>query len=158
MATTEHDVYSDNGSIEDAGPAGARPDIAARGRVDGHPADLVRTVVDDIQLLLHKHVELARQEIVEALDARVRAVASGAVAGVAALFALGFLAAAAAHGLDLVLPSWASRLVVAGGFLLVTAGGAAYAKQRMEEPPITPEATKETLKEDVAWARARMRR
>ena len=52
---------------------------------------------------------------------RLEEPASLAGAGVAALFALGFIAAAGAVGLAIVLPLWVSLLIVAGVFVLIGA-------------------------------------
>jgi uncharacterized membrane protein YqjE len=158
------DVSGDGGrttaddTIETRGPGGVRPDAAAGGRAGRETQEIVRSILDDTQSLFEKHVELARQELVEAVEARIQALMAGALAGVAALFALGFLASAGAHALDLVMPAWGSRLVVAAVFLLVVAVGALVGRQRMSHPPFAPEATKDALKEDAEWARARLRR
>ena len=93
--------------------------------------DLVRSISSDTVELVRKEVELARQEIVEAVNARVKAAAALAVAGVLGLFALGFLASAAAHALDQALPTWASRLIVAGVFALLLAGAFVVGRRRL---------------------------
>jgi uncharacterized membrane protein YqjE len=163
--------------LEEAGPdraaagnARIRPAAAADTAAEGdpltapettsvrEPADILRSLVSEIQTLMEQHVELARIEIVAAVEARAKGMAAGAVAGVAGLFALGFLASALAHGLDLVMPAWASRLVVGGLFLLVVVIGGLFGKRKMEQPPMAPEETKRTLKEDAEWARTRLRR
>jgi hypothetical protein len=162
MARTGTDRPSDGpgsaADLEQGGPPSSQPDAAAAGRGGRETTEILRTLVEDTQHLFEKHVELARQEMVEAVEARILAALAGATAAVAGLFALGFLAAAAAHALDLVMPSWASRLVVAGAFLVVVAIGAAIGRQRMKRPPFAPEATKKALKEDAEWAKARLKR
>lgn len=130
-----------------------RPDEESR-----DTAALLRALLDDTQLLLRKHVELAKHEVLEAVDARLKAAAAGAVAGVFALFGLGFLAAAGAWGLATVMPDWLARIVVGGAFLVVAAGAGLLARRKLVEPPMSPEVTVATLKEDVGWARAQLRR
>ena len=46
-----------------------------------------------------------------------------------------------------------------GGAFLVLAGGAALiGLAKMKKPPIAPEETKRTVKEDVEWAKAQLKR
>lgn len=124
----------------------------------GDPAEIVRSIVTELQRLFQAHVELAKQELAEAATARAIGAAGAIVAGVAALFALGFLGSAAAFALDNVVSAWASRLIVAGGFLLVTLIGGLVTVRKMQQPPFDPEETRRTLKEDAEWARTQLRR
>jgi hypothetical protein len=120
--------------------------------------ELVKSISTDTVALVRKEVELARQEVVEALTARVKAVAALAAAGVMGLFILGFLGLAAAAGLDNVMRPWASRLIVAGGYLVLAVGAGLFALGRAKRPPLVPEETKRTVKEDVEWAKAQLKR
>jgi hypothetical protein len=90
--------------------------------------------------------------------ARLKGAAAFAAAGILGLLALAFMGAAAAAALDLVLAAWASRLIVAGGFLLLALGGAMFGLRRMKAPPMAPTETKRTVKEDVEWAKAQLKR
>lgn len=122
------------------------------------PVAIVRDLLNETQLLFEKHIELARQELLEALEARLKAAAAGAAGAVLGLFALGFAASALAEGFDVFMPSWLARLLVA---LIFGAGAGAaglFARKRMVEPPTAPEATVEALKEDKEWARTRLNR
>lgn len=121
-------------------------------------AELVRTIAADTATLVRKEVQLARQEIVEGVLAKVKGAAALAAAGVLLLFVVVFLGSAAAQGLDLVLEPWASRLIVAGGFLLLAAAAAGLGLRKMKRPPVAPEETKRTVKEDVEWAKAQLKR
>lgn len=120
--------------------------------------DILRSILTETQTLIRKEAELARIELVEAMSARLKAFAAAATGGLLALFAIGFLALALAHALDNVMTTWASRLVVGVLFLAITGAAFAFAKQRMQEPPLSPEETKRTVKEDVEWARAQLRK
>jgi membrane protein len=146
--------------IEEKGGGGPMEDRTDNGGATGDVSTmrLVGQVAGDVGTLVKKEVELARQEIMEALTARLKAVAAFAVIGVIALFIVGFLAGAGAAALDLVMPLWASLLVVAGAFLLIAALAAAFGVRRLKSPPLTPEQTKQTIKEDVEWAKAQLRR
>jgi YihY family inner membrane protein len=133
------------------------------GEGHGEPEDpstvqLVGQVAGDVGTLVKKEVQLARQEITEAVTARVKAVGAFGVAAVIGLFALGFGAAAGAAGLALVLPAWASLLIVAGAFLVMALVALLLARAGMRRPPLQPELAKQSIKEDVEWAKAQLRR
>ena len=121
-------------------------------------ADLLRAIARDTATLVRKEVELARHELKAAVSARLKAGAALAVAGVLGIIVIVFLGLAAARALDLVLPGWASRLIVAGIFLLLALGAAAFGALRVKRPPMAPQETKRTVKEDVQWAKTRLRR
>lgn len=118
----------------------------------------MQSIAGDVGTLVRKELELARQELLEALIARLIAAGALGAAGALALAALVFAALAAAAALDMVMSGWASRLVVAGAFILMTAAGGVFGLGRIRRPPMTPEQTKLTVKEDVEWAKARLRR
>lgn len=119
---------------------------------------LMGQVAGDAGTLVRKEIELARQEITEGITARLKGAAAFAVAGVMGLFVLGFLAAAGAAALALVLPTWAALLIVAGGFVFLALVAALFGRARMRRPSIAPEKAKQNIKEDVEWAKAQLRR
>jgi hypothetical protein len=120
--------------------------------------ELVRSISNDTVTLVRKEIELARQEILEAVTARLVAAGALGAAAVMGLFILAFLGLAAAAALDNVVRPWLSRLIVAGGFLLLAAGAAAFAVPRLKRPPIAPEETKRTVKEGMEWAKTQLKR
>ncbi len=125
---------------------------------DRSTLELVRSIVTGTSTLVRKEVELARQEVVEGVTSKLKgaiAMAAGAVLG---LFVLGFLGLAAAYGLDLVVAPWLSRLIVAGAFLLLAALAAVLGMRALKKGTLVPEKTKRTVKEDVEWARAQLKR
>jgi membrane protein len=119
---------------------------------------LMGRVAGDVGTLIRKEVELARQEVTEGVTARLKGAAAFGGAAVMGLFMLGFLAAAGAVALALVMPMWAALLIVAGVFLLSALGAALFGRARMKEPPIAPEKARANIKEDVEWAKAQLRR
>lgn len=123
---------------------------------DQSTGQLVRSISTDLGTLVKKEIELARQEIVEAVTARLVAAGTIAGAGVFGLFVLAFLALAAATALDAVVPVWASRLIVAGAFLVVAVAAIAFGVARVRKTPVAPE-TKRTVREDVEWAKAQLK-
>ncbi|HEX5877836.1 MAG TPA: YhjD/YihY/BrkB family envelope integrity protein [Actinomycetota bacterium] len=131
-------------------------------RPNGRPEELstprlVGRVAGDVGLLVKKEVELARQEITEGAAAKLQGAAAFAIAGVLGMFVLGFLLAAGAAALDLVLPLWAALLIVAGFVLLLGAVAGAVGRARMRQPVGAGQA-KQRIKEDMEWARAQLRR
>jgi membrane protein len=136
------------------GPAGPPPWAEEQRSV----ADVVRSVIDGVVMLVRKEVELAKIEAGEAISAKAAGAGMMAVAGVFALFALGFVAAAGSAALDLILPTWAAHLIVAGVFLLL--GGVLFmvGRSTLRAKAAVPTRTQATLKEDVAWAKQQMTR
>ena len=120
--------------------------------------ELVRSIATDTSTLLRKEMELGKQEIVEAVTARLKAAGSLAAVGLLFMFMLIFLALAGAAALDLVMPSWASRLIVDGGFLILALPVALFGLRRLKRLSLAPEETKRTVKEDVQWAKQQLKR
>jgi YihY family inner membrane protein len=145
------------GPMETTGNGGTadRPVVDSR---ELSTMQLVGRVAGDVGTLVRKEVELARQEITEGIASRLKGAAAFAGAAVMGLFLLGFLAAAAAVALALVLPLWASLLIVAGVFLLLALVAALFGRARMRSPSIAPEKARENIREDVEWAKAQLRR
>lgn len=80
-------------------------------------------------------------------------------AGVIALYALGVLIAAAVLALAIVLPAWASALIIGGGMLLFAGVLGLVGKQQVQRatPPI-PRETVLSVRKDIDTVRERMRR
>lgn len=119
---------------------------------------VVTSAIDGTRSLLRKQVELAKIEMTEAVAVRAKSAGMMAGAAVMALFALGFAAAAGAAALDLVLPTWAAILIVAGVFVAIAGVLALVGRSEMKNAPTAPERTQETLKEDARWARQQLAR
>jgi hypothetical protein len=120
--------------------------------------ELVKAIASDTATLVRKEVELARQEITEALVARAKAGGAFGAAGVMGLYMLLFLAVAGALALALVLPAWAAFLIVGGVFMVFAGGAAMFGRMRIKHASMAPEETKRTVKEDVEWAKTQLRR
>jgi uncharacterized membrane protein YqjE len=125
---------------------GARHDVPV--------AELVRSLLSDVSLLLRKEVELATIE----MKAKARKAAGGAAllgaGAVVALLALATLVACAVIALAIVLPAWAAALIV-GSVLLTTAAVLAFAgRARMRAAtPLAPRETIDAAREDIGWVR-----
>ncbi len=111
------------------------------------------SAIEGARTLFRKHVELAKLEVTEAASVRAAGAGMMAAAGVMAMYALGFVAAAGAAALALVLPIWAAILIV--GILLLAIAGllVLVGRRTIRTAPVPAERTRETLKEDARWAR-----
>jgi hypothetical protein len=125
---------------------------------DRTTAELVRSIATGTGDLVRKEVELARRELMDAAMARLKGIAAMAAAALFGALALVFLLLTAAAGLAIVLPTWLAILIVAGGLLVLAAAAASFGLRHMKKPSMAPEETKRTIKEDVAWARAQLKR
>jgi Putative Actinobacterial Holin-X, holin superfamily III len=147
----------------DAAGNGERTDSAGTtgSSAMGRPAsiaEVVRAIAADLSLLVRQQIELAKQEMSEAAKARARGVGAFAFAGVLSLFVVGFLGMTLAAALAIVVPNWLANLIVAGLFLLIAIVAVLVGRASIKTPRATAERTKETLKEDVEWAKQQIRR
>ena len=125
---------------------------------DQSTIQLVRSIGNDTATLVRKEIELGKQEILEAITARAKAFAAFGAAGLLGLFGMVFLALAGAHALQNVVAPWLSYLIVGGGFLFLVILAGVFGIARAKRPPMKPEETVRTVKEDMEWARAQLKR
>jgi hypothetical protein len=121
-------------------------------------SEMVRAVIDGVRDILRKEIELAKIEMTEAITSKGVAIGLFAAGGVAALFGIGFAAAAGSSALDLVMPTWAAKLIVGFVFLLIGVVALLSGRRMLRRGPIAPARTKETIKEDVRWAKQQIER
>jgi Putative Actinobacterial Holin-X, holin superfamily III len=145
----------------DEGHTGERGEPVAGGPTDKterrSASALLIGVIDGITQLVRHEVELARIEATEAIAVKGKGAGLLAGAAVLALYAIGFLAAAGAVGLAIVLPLWAALLIVGGVFIVF--GVVLFALGRRDlRAPTTVRRTQETVKEDVRWAKQQIGR
>jgi hypothetical protein len=120
--------------------------------------ELVGVIAKDVGTLVRKEMELGREELAEAVVARVVALGAIVAAAVVGLLALVFFGLAAAAGLAGVVPDWAGLLIVAGVLLVGSGGALAVGRMRSRRPPFAPEETARTVKEDIGWAKEQLKR
>jgi uncharacterized membrane protein YqjE len=120
--------------------------------------EVVASVVGGFRTLVRRHAELAKIEIAEAASARAVGAGMFAGAAVVGMYALGFLAAAIAAGLAVILPVWAAILIVAVLLLVAAAVLAMAGRRALQSAPAAGERTRETLKEDARWAKQQIGR
>jgi Flp pilus assembly protein TadB len=114
--------------------------------------DLTKQTAADLKRLAQLEVQLAVEGVKAQARKKAVAAAAGAAGAVMALFGLLLALVAAALALALVLPLWASFLIV-GGALLLIAGvlGAVAAAGMRARPSPTPKEAVDQAKEDVRW-------
>jgi len=131
---------------------------AARDPVDeeGSLAELTKQLAEQTTTLARKEVELAKAEM--AFKAKRLGIGAGAfgVAGLVGVLALGALTAAAILGLAEAVDAWLAALVIAAVYGALAGLPAMVGRSRVETgtPPV-PEATVESVKEDVEWVKAK---
>lgn len=113
---------------------------------------LIKEISEDFSTLIRKEIELAKQELGSSLSAKAQGLAIIAIAGVFGFFALIFLLLALRDGLDTFLWTWVADLVTALILLLVGAGAVLFARKKLATP-IKADLTKQTVKEDIEWAK-----
>ena len=69
---------------------------------------VVASAVEGLRALARQHIQLAKLEVAEAASVRAQGVGMIAAAAVVVMYAIGFVAAALAAALALLLPAWGS--------------------------------------------------
>lgn len=108
---------------------------------------LLGKVTENVSSLVRDEIQLAQTQIAEKGKAMGTGIGLFVGAGVFGLFGLGWLLTAALFGLALVLPYWASALIVAGFVLVVALILFLIGRSTLANAP-SPE-TGENLKKDV---------
>jgi len=146
---------SGNGSAparsESGGTGIATTGIALNGGRSASTADLVRLASEQVQLLVRDELALARLEMTT--KAKRMSVGAGLFggAGVVVVYGVGALIAGLALLLALVLPAWASALIVGGGLFLIAGLLALVGRSEVKRAgkPM-PDETIDSVKTDVA--------
>ncbi len=125
---------------------------------DRPTADLLRDLSQQTTELVRQEIELAKAEIGE--KGKQAGIGAGMFGGAGILGAGAFAALTTAIivGLDQAMALWLAALIVAVVYGAAAAVLAMRGKRQVEEvgPPV-PEQTTESVKEDVQWAKTRMR-
>jgi MFS family permease len=114
---------------------------------------VVASAVEGFRALARQHIELAKLEVKEAASVRAQGVGMIAAAAVVVMYAIGFVAAAGAAALALVVPTWAAILIVAVLLAVVAWVLVLVARRSFRTAPPAATLTRESLKEDARWAK-----
>ena len=119
------------------------------GQGDGKSAGtLMKEVTEDFSTLIRKEIELAKQEVGEAISAKVKGMVVIIIGAVLSFFALIFVLMAIRDGFNEFLPPWASDFATAAVLLTISVGAALFAKKKLSTP-ISTELTKLSVAEDI---------
>jgi hypothetical protein len=103
----------------------------------------VKEVTDRLKTILTLEIELAKLEVSRKIAAFAVGIAMLVAAAVLALYAVGFLLAALASGLDAWLPHWLADLAVGLGLLFVVLPLVLIGKKKLSSPPVPKRAIHE---------------
>jgi len=120
-------------------------------------SDVFQNIVRNVQEIVRSEIRLAktevREEIIEAKSATLL-LATGIGA---CIFAILFLLLSLVYGLATVIPSWAAALAVGVGLALAATLTLIASTRRFKQLTPTPEHTVESIKENIAWAKQRIK-
>lgn len=127
-------------------------------RVNGQrtTGQLFKEVTEDLSTLVRKEVELAKIELMGAVTAKIKGAAIFAVVGVMGMFLLLFVMVLVRDVVQHVSPSWGdawlgdTAVIV---LLAILSGIAVLIAKKLLSTPVQAELTKETIKDDVEWAK-----
>ena len=151
------DTDEEVGIVEER-KAEATPEATPKEFEEQSTPQLVRSIASDTSTLVRKEVELAKHEITEGLVARIKAAGAFGAAGLFGFFGMLFGLIAAFAALTLVVAPWLAGLIVMGSMFVLAGGAAVFGLLRAKRPPLAPTETVRTVKEDVEWARAQLKR
>ena len=121
--------------------------------------ELVKAITAQSSALARKELELAEAELTTKGKRAGLGAGMFGGAGVLGLFGLAALTAAAILALTLVLPGWASALIVAGVYLGLAGMTALVGGiQLRRAKPVPPTQAADSVKDDVEWIRAHAER
>ena len=123
--------------------------VNATPNADASIGELITQLSAQTSRLVRDEMRLAQEELVQSAKHAGAGAGLFGTAGLLAFFGVGSLITAAVAALALVLPTWASALIV-GAALLAAAGVAALASKRQveEATPAAPQ-TVESVKKDI---------
>ena len=119
--------------------------------------EIVQALQPQIQELVNKQVELARAELVPV--GRQAGIATGLLVtgAVFMLVFLVFLSLTGVYALNLVLPLWASALIVSGILLLIGGGLAGAGANILRRLDPRPHRTIAALQQNINWIKGQFR-
>ena len=119
--------------------------------------EIVQALQPQIQELVNKQVELARAELVPV--GRQAGIATGLLVtgAVFMLVFLVFLSLTGVYALNLVLPLWASALIVSGILLLIGGGLAGAGANILRRLDPKPHRTVAALQQNIDWLKGQLR-
>jgi hypothetical protein len=116
--------------------------------------ELLAQISDGTRQLVKEEIALAKTELRTNLRSEIWTVGGMSMAAICGLCALCLALVAAGFALGLVLPTWGALLIIAGVVAAIGAGSAAVGWRKRVRSPLGE--TRESLKEDMQWAKRGM--
>jgi hypothetical protein len=142
-----------------ASPVGSSPDdVGGADLRERSFGELAKSLSEDISTLVRQELALARAEMTEKGKRAGIGIGMFGAAGVIGLGAFGaltafFILALAEAGLD----GWLAALIVTLVYAAIAGVLAMQGREKVSEAtPAVPEQTKETIKEDIQWAKTQI--
>jgi uncharacterized membrane protein YqjE len=135
---------------------------------DGHEAqpelrdhsigELVKDLATETSTLVRQEIELAKAELTDRGKRTGKGAAMLGAGAAVGLLALGALTVVLIAALDLAMPTWLAALIVTAVYVAIAGVLIQIGRKQVQEaaPPV-PEETIDSVKEDVQWAKTRMR-
>lgn len=120
--------------------------------------ELIRRLGEELSLLIRQELALAKAEIIE--KSKIAGAGAGMLSGavVVGLLALGAFTAFLILALATQMHAWLAALIVTVVYGAIAGVLAMTGKQKIQEAtPLVPEQTVDTVKEDVRWAKTRIK-
>lgn len=153
-----------NESTARTGSPPDRPDAHRNGQT---LSELLKSLRNDLVVLIRQEIALARSEIVDAARGISKHVVMMAVGGAIALagvivllmgLASGAAVALAAAGLDPNIAVWLGPLLMGAVVVAIGFGILQAARHRLKHTSLMPKRTVQTIKEDSTWAKEKLQR
>ena len=126
---------------------------------DATAGELARQLPEQLSRLVREEFRLAQMEMTQ--KGKRAGIGAGLLGGggLITLYGVAALLAAAILALALVLPAWASALIVGGALLLISAALAGLGRKRVKQamPPV-PQQTQASVEADVEEIKERVQR
>jgi uncharacterized membrane protein YqjE len=116
-------------------------------------SEILQDVLRNLQSIVRSEVRLAKTEVGEELTKIKPAIVLLGIGAVCGLFGVLFLLLTTMYAIAIVLPLWASALVVAVVLIIITAITLKAGQKRMERVQPLPDKTIASMKENAEWAR-----
>jgi uncharacterized membrane protein YqjE len=123
-----------------------------RSRSDGRSIkQILQDIVNHVSDIIRSEVRLAKTEVRQDVTRFAKAGTWIGVAGLLALYALGFVLLSAVYALQGVMPSWSAALLVGLAVGIVAATLYLMGRKKLAQASLRPDKTIQTLEDNVTW-------
>ena len=118
--------------------------------------EVIQDIVGNVQELIRSEFRLAKAETREEVSKAAKSSVMLGAGIVLAAYAVGFLLLTVMYALETTVAPWLAALIVAVGVMIIAMVAVSTGRKRMKQVHM-PEKTIETVKENVQWAKQRIR-